>query len=158
MNSKYFQTLNILWVSVLLAPIMMFTIVFVMLSDFRADIPFFNYFAPIACLPILFAGQWLYNQDIANINTLPDMKAKMQKYYVINIQRWAMVEATCLLITVTFLLNRTQWMIVVFGVLIAWLATLRPSRDKMISELELNGEGVEEMDTYARNWTSDLKR
>lgn len=97
----------------------------------------FIYVVPLFAIGGYFLGNIFFNSTIKNIDKNETFKSKLSKYQSATIIRFAFVEGPALLGTTAFFISGNTFFILFVGLLTAYFFTLKPSKERLVSELNL---------------------
>ncbi|WP_417611815.1 hypothetical protein [Owenweeksia hongkongensis] len=100
----------------------------------------FLFIAPALALGGVLGGIFLERTRINSIKKKKDLKEKVSSYQTTLIMKFALLEGPSLFALVCYSLTVDYTFLTLSGLLILILLANRPSRDKMIKDLELNRE------------------
>ena len=143
-SRSYIKTLSTLHLMFLFALLAFLAICFFLNNNLVFDYsdisdPFI-YIVPIFTLGGYFIGNFLYNSKIKKIDKNETLKHKLSNYQSITIIRFACIDGPALLGIVAFFKTGNLFFVLFAGLLIIYFFTLRPSKVKVISELEMSSE------------------
>jgi hypothetical protein len=99
----------------------------------------FIMYIPLVMLTLIAGAFYLGRNRIEAARQLRDLKQKMTAYRAALILRWALIEGSVLMTSVFFFLTRDIQLLIVAGVGIVIFALFFPSRERIITDLELSG-------------------
>ncbi len=143
MNSQeFFRSLDILFFAMLVGQVLFAGVVYFLLIDGNADDSLNSIFmmaVPFLGISGFLGGRFLYQQQLGSLTTTDDLTTKMDRYRTANILRFALMEMPALLAIVAYLLTENIVFLGMAVLVMVFFYTLRPSRDKAIGDLNLNG-------------------
>ncbi|MDJ1499342.1 hypothetical protein [Xanthocytophaga agilis] len=98
----------------------------------------FTYLIPLVALTCLAAAFLLFTILLKKAKEKASLSQKISAYGTAMIVRYALLEAPSLLSIIAFFLTGNYTFLSVFGLVIILFIFLRPSKDKLIQELELD--------------------
>lgn len=104
------------------------------------------YIAPVLAITCFIAGHILFLKLLSNIRKDTLLKAKLIAYQAATIIRLALLEGPSLFSIIGFLLTGKLIFLVIAGALVAYFIYLRPSRQKIEDDLNLDYEEKAELD------------
>jgi hypothetical protein len=108
----------------------------------------FTVIVPLFGLMIMVISKLVYNRMNSGYLSGTDLVKKIMRYRTAKIISWALVEAACFFALVATLLTSNYLYIVVVIFLLGYFFMLRPSRQSLINDLQLNSS---EEDLIPRN-------
>lgn len=84
------------------------------------------------------ASNALFSSRIKNIKEKQDFSAKLEAYRSVSIMRWALLEGPSLFAIICYFLTGNNKFLLMAGILIVIFVLKRPSKDKLVQDLELN--------------------
>lgn len=99
--------------------------------------PFFL-IVPVIVIGGIYAGNFIWNKKVADIENEPSLRAKLMHYQTASIISWAFLEGPALLSVVAFFQSGNQLFLIIAVVVIGYLLMKRPSKEKVIEHLNLS--------------------
>lgn len=87
-------------------------------------------------------GQYLYNTKLQSVKNA-DTSTKLQTWKTVLITRTALIEGPCLFAVVNLLIGGGQLFVIVYALLLAWMASNFPTRMKVKSDLDISDEEID---------------
>jgi len=107
----------------------------------------FVFVVPIIAIACYALGNFLFRQQIGAAIEKPTVQQKVAGYQTAMIIRFAMLEGASLFGIVSYLLTGNLLLIGISGLLIVYFIILRPTRDKIETELNLDYQEKMELDS-----------
>ncbi len=107
------------------------------LIDFTKDNNVFVYLVPTIAMLSYFISNYVFGKQLKDLTKLNSLKSKLMLYLQACVVRYAFIEGAAILSTIAFRLNNHIFYLVISLLLILYLFKLRPSKDKVINELQL---------------------
>ena len=98
----------------------------------------FTVIVPLFGLLMMVFSKLIYNKMVSGYLSGTDLVEKIMRYRTSKIISWAMVEAACLFALVATMLTSNYLYIAVVIFLLGYLFMLKPSKESMIHDLQLN--------------------
>ena len=98
----------------------------------------FTVIVPLFGLLMMVFSKMVYNKMVSGYLSGTDLVEKIMRYRTAKIISWAMVEAACLFALVATMLTSNYLYIAVVIFLLGYLFMLKPSKESMIHDLQLN--------------------
>ena len=98
----------------------------------------FTVIVPLFGLLMMVFSKLIYNKMVSGYLSGTDLVEKIMRYRTAKIISWAMVEAACLFALVATMLTSNYLYIAVVIFLLGYLFMLKPSKESMIHDLQLN--------------------
>ena len=105
--------------------------------NYEGDVMFFV--VPFMAIAGIFAGNYLYNIIITNLNSKKTLKEKLSGFQTASIIKYALIEGPALLGIIAFMNEGNQYFLLISLLLILWLLAQRPTRDRVERDLMLEG-------------------
>jgi hypothetical protein len=158
MKTNYFQMLNMLFFALFLAPFMLLVVMSVITQDpaepsLRGTIDVI--FGGLN-IGLLVLSQLVYGMFIQKARQTPSVKDKMQQFLTANLVRVAMIEAGVMTAAIGYFMTRMAWLLPIGAGMLVWMLLQRPTRNKVLTELDLTPDEILEMDNLAQTW--EMKR
>lgn len=141
---SWFYTLSIIHTGLTFG-VLLFTLIVVLsgkdlILGFTANKSFFVYIVPLAAMISYFGSNYYYNKQLINITESKSFKSRLLRYQQAWIIQLAFLEAATLLSSVCLMLDNNVFYLVISLLLILYLFKVRPTKKKLISDLNLNLE------------------
>jgi hypothetical protein len=143
---QYFMSTKVLYFAQLSALIILLVIAVVVqyLSLIELNIGFLSDTVKIIALVFLIAAvlgsQVIYRAGLKNLRNSNDLKSLLIKYRTLQIIRFSMVEGPALFAAIGYMFTGSSLFIVFVLASLLVLLTIKPSRFKLIEDLQLNTE------------------
>ena len=98
----------------------------------------FTVIVPLFGLLMMVFSKMVYNKMVSSHLSGTDLEEKIMRYRTAKIISWAMVEAACLFALVATMLTSNYLYIAVVIFLLGYLFMLKPSKESLIHDLQLN--------------------
>lgn len=98
----------------------------------------FTVIVPLFGLLMMVFSKLIYNKMVSGYLSGTDLVEKIMRYRTSKIISWAMVEAACLFALVATMLTSNYLYIAVVIFLLGYLFMLKPSKESLIHDLQLN--------------------
>lgn len=139
--AQSFKTLVVIHFGLVMGQVFFAAVAYFLNSSGQAEhsgnhVPFLYILIPLALGGIL-AGNFLFKKQLENI-TSNDILTKLTRYQVGLIIRMALIEAPCLFAIVGHLLTGDNILLICAMALIVYSIVIRPTKDKLSTELNLN--------------------
>lgn len=108
-------------------------------SEFNQE-DIFVYLLPIIAMAGIFVGKFLYPKLLIPVKKKETLQQKLAGFQTASLIQYALVEGPALINIVWFSITGNLLYLTIGGVLIIYLFTLRPTKDKVELDLELQGE------------------
>jgi len=95
---------------------------------------------PLMAVGSLAGGIALYKKMVEKAKGKYSLKEKLMAYQGALIQRYALLNGTSMLAIVTYMVGGNLFFIIIAGVLMICLLAIRPTKDKIVTELDLSYE------------------
>lgn len=143
---EYFRTLKILHFALAMGQLLFagvtLLLVFGKNSSYQQnaiqELMVFAYLVPAFALAGLAASILVFKNRLSKFKTFNSLDQKTAYYQTTQIIRWASIEGPSVLALVVFLLTGNLLIFGVFALLVLYIVSLYPSRDKAIADMELN--------------------
>lgn len=144
MNSKgFFQTLKLIHIS-LVAGLTIFSVfAFVQNNGFNADINTDSnllYMVPVVALLGYFGSQVLFKKMVSKVQVTDSLQTKLNHYQTASIMKYALIEGPAFIALFVYYTTGNALPLVIAGCLLAYLFVQRPTKEKVISGLNLNSD------------------
>lgn len=106
--------------------------------DFGGDV--FAMLVPALALGGAFASNFIYNKKISELSTVESLRDKLVGYQTACIIRFAMLEGPALFGIVIYMQTGNLLYLIIAGAIIAYFVTVRPTKEKIEIDLNLNFE------------------
>lgn len=113
------------------------------IAGYPSESDIFIYIVPILAMVGYFGGEFMFNRLLTSINDKNTLKQQLIGYLQASIFRFAFLEGASLMSIIAYKLNNTYLYLVIAIVLILYLLKLRPTRNKIISDLKLDRKDQE---------------
>jgi len=142
-SQEYFTTLTIIHAGLLFGQVVILGIFYYLVATKQTNLneelnDAFQIIAPIFVVGGLILSSFLSKQRLNSIKSKPDLKYKLSAYRTMLIIKYATLEAPSLFALVCFFLTGNFLFIGLSGILIVYFAIIRPSRYKIVNDLELS--------------------
>lgn len=108
----------------------------------------FVYLVPTIAMLSYFISNYLFGKQLRDIKKLNSLNGKLALYLQACIVRYAFLEGAAIFSTIAYGLDNNIFFLVISLLLILYLFKLRPTINKVISDLELN---LEEQQNFQEN-------
>jgi hypothetical protein len=98
----------------------------------------FTILVPVYGLLIMFISRMIYNLIISRSLAGTDLTTKIVKYRSAKIVSWALMESGCLFSLIATMLTSNYLYIAVFVFLLGYFFMLKPSRESLVNDMQLN--------------------
>lgn len=118
-------------------------VAFITKDKLKMNLSFDEPFVIVGCVLAVVAlvgHQFLFKKSLEKINTGDDLTIKLQKYQGASIVKWAVIEASAMLCIIGAFVTKSVILLLIAGILIVYFYTLKPSKEKLFSDLELSRE------------------
>lgn len=146
-SKQFFTVLGIIHLAMLMGQVMFLGVTFFILNENGPSLG--DDFESMALLQIgiagviimgLFGGNFLFKQQLVAAREKNTLGEKLNTYRTACIMRFALLEAPAILCIVAFMLTGNYFFAVVSAVVILVFLMNRPTKSKLILDLELSGE------------------
>ena len=139
------KTINVIHFSLMAGMLLFFVIVIVVIQNTVMNLneeldKIFTIIVPVYGLIAMFIARLLFNFIISNYSTGTNLEDKIVKYRSAKMVSWAILESGCILSLVATMLTSNYLYIAVFIFLLGYFYMLRPSRQSLINDLQLNSQ------------------
>src|SRR5690606_1016406 len=100
----------------------------------------FFYIVPALALLCFIGSNFIFKTYLNSITTNNTLKGKLSGYQSASLIKYALIEAPAFLAIIMFMNEGNLYYMIIAGVLIAYFFMLRPSKEKIINDLNLNME------------------
>lgn len=107
-------------------------------GQFEVQDDIFIYIIPIVAMVAYFGSQIVFKQKLAAINKTAELSSKLAEYQIACIIKYAFVEGAAILAFFIFMGNGYLLHFSIAVCLVAYLLVQRPTKDKLIKELNLS--------------------
>ena len=147
-SKEYFRTLSILHIALILgqvffALITVFLIINKIMIGQRDLSVILAYITPIFTLISLFFSNYFYKKKLKPLQESNDLKYKMTNYRGVLVIRYALIEGPSFFSIVVTLLTSNLVFLVLPVLLIIWMIYLKPSKYRVLTDLELDENEIE---------------
>ena len=137
------KTINIIHISLIAGMLLFLVVVIVAIQNMVRNInedldKIFTIVVPVYGLIAMFIARLIFNLIISNYSAGTNLEDKIVKYKSAKIVSWAILESGCILSLVATMLTSNYLYVAVFIFLLGYLYMLRPSRQSLINDLQLN--------------------
>lgn len=151
MNSQGFlQTLKLIHIS-LVAGLTIFSVfAFVQNNGFNADINTDSnllYMVPVVALLGYFGSQVLFKKMVSKVQVTDSLQTKLIHYQTASIMKYALIEGPAFIALFVYYTTGNALPLVIAGCLLAYLFVQRPTKEKVISGLNLNSDERRALDS-----------
>lgn len=143
-SKEYFKGINIIYFAII-SGILIFMSIAVFLNSinsFATDDAFTVKIITVVLLVLLSAGllgsQLLFNKKLKQIKEQKDLLAKTAEYRSTLITRYVFIEAPGFFSVIGYLLTGSNIFVILVGITVGILIILRPTREKLITDLQLD--------------------
>jgi hypothetical protein len=142
--STYLNTLKFIH-SAMLMGILLFTIYIYItgkgfMVDFSEDHNVFVYLVPTLAILSYFISNYVFGKQLKDLTKLNSLKSKLILYLQACVVRFSFIEGAAILATIVFRLDNHIFYLVISLLLILYLFKLRPTKKKIMIDLELSLE------------------
>jgi uncharacterized membrane protein YfcA len=139
------KTINIIHLSLMAGMVLFFVVVIVFMQSNEMNMnkdldKIFTIIIPVYGLIAMFIARLIFNLITSNFSTGTNLEDKIVKYRSAKIVSWALLESGCILSLVATMLTSNYLYIVVFIFLLGYFYMLRPSRQSLIKDLQLDSK------------------
>lgn len=154
-SSKYFMQLNVIYFALIIMQINSLIGFFLVFPSTEEDMGL-NFFSTktnalvinqqsllivsVIVLVTYFVSQYFYKKRLEDIKLYDSLTRKMTTYRAVFIVRIAIVQSAVVMSAVLFFVNSDKLMLVAFLILFLYFITLKPSKSKIIKDLELKSD------------------
>lgn len=145
----FFKTLNIIHVFLVLglaalgAASFFFGVGFVNQFSMSGDV--YIYIIPTLALLGYFASNYIFRKQLSTIDRKESLQSKQAKYQSAVILKYAFIEGPALFAFMQFMNQGYTLYFTIGACLTIYLASLKPSKSKVVEELQLNNKEQEEL-------------
>lgn len=145
-DAGYFKALKIIFFALLTGQVLFLIISYSLVNYGDLDIhakeleKVFVYIVPFFYLVSILAGYAIFKKKITQVKQEQDLATKLEGYRGLYITRFALLEFATLFAIIAYLITGMQMFIVIAGLSILSFLTLKPSKEKLMKELELGSE------------------
>ena len=137
------KTINIIHISLIAGMLLFLVVVIVAIQNMVRNInedldKIFTIVVPVYGLIAMFIARLIFNLIISNYSAGTNLEDKIVKYKSAKIVSWAILESGCILSLVATMLTSNYLYVAVFIFLLGYFYMLRPSRQSLINDLQLN--------------------
>ena len=100
----------------------------------------FTYVALILAIGGIAVGIFIFKKQLANAQSRSDLKEKLGLYQAALIQRFAFIEGAGMFTVVAYDISANLFFLIIAGLLIAYFITIRPTKDRLVTDLNLSYE------------------
>ena len=151
-SGAYFKAFNILFYAMFVGQLLFALIIFVLLKTKSFSVMpqneqrIFECLVPVVLFLSMVASWNLFKKRIELIKQETNFSAQLNAYRALYILRFGVSEAPVLFAIIMVFVSGAQiiWLFVLIG--IASFITLRPTKERMIKELELSSNAIDELE------------
>lgn len=110
------------------------------LVDFSKDHNIFVYLVPTLAMLSYFISNYVFGKQLKDLTKLNSLKSKWVLYLQACVVRFSFIEGAAILSTIVFRLDNHIFYLVISLLLILYLFKLRPTKNKIIRDMELSLE------------------
>ena len=99
----------------------------------------FLYVVALLTINAIFLGNYVFKKQISNLAEKESLKEKLIGYQSATIVNYAFIEAPALLSIAVFYMEGNLLYLIIAGLLAIYFFSLRPTKDKVETTLDLNG-------------------
>ncbi|MCB9175023.1 MAG: hypothetical protein H6589_10480 [Flavobacteriales bacterium] len=110
----------------------------VLVFDFDSN--FFTVIVPAMAISMAFASNFIFTKKVNELSNVSLLKDKLMGYQTASIIRFALLEGPAMFSIVIYMLTGNLLFLIMAGVLIVYFITIRPTKEKIEMELNLNFE------------------
>jgi hypothetical protein len=147
MQKNYFQSLNIVWLAITSAPIIVLIVLTVIAqgSAPQADLKgLFDYLAAGLVVSMVFGSSMVYTQML-NQHKNGDLAKKMQGFRTATIVKGAMLEGSSLFCAIAYFLTQTIWLLPIPLAIFLLMLMQRPTRERFTNEMEVSASDISDL-------------
>ncbi|RAJ07043.1 hypothetical protein [Arenibacter echinorum] len=137
----YLNTLKFIHAALLIGVLLFTTFIYAtgegFLIDFTKDNNVFVYLVPTIAMLSYFISNYVFGKQLKDLTKLNSLKSKLMLYLQACVVRYAFIEGAAILSTIAYRLNNHIFYLVISLLLILYLFKLRPTKNKVINDLEL---------------------
>ena len=142
-SREYFTILTIIHAGLLFGQVVILVIFYYLVSTKQTNLneelnDVFQIIAPVFVVGGLILSSFLSKQKLNSIKRMPELMDKLSAYRTMLIIKYATLETPSLFALVCFFLTGNFLFIGLSGILIVYFAIIRPSRYKIVNDLELS--------------------
>jgi hypothetical protein len=143
-NKDFFKSINIIYFALLGGQIMFLAVVFIIAKDvimtkeLKAMSNLFIIVVPVFAFGGLAAGRFMFRNMLNKVDKKESLYEKLKKYRTALILKFALHEGPVLFSIVFYLLTQNQFFLGIAAILIMFFLFIRPTKEKIIQDLELN--------------------
>lgn len=137
MPKNFFQVLNIIWLAISGAPLMLM-VIFVLITIEPAAPELkntFEYIALMIAFSLLFTANFIYKIQVNKAQNI-SLNEKLKLYQQANIVKAALLESAAVICIIAYFFTKTFWVLGVPIAVIIWIWLNRPSKTKFCEEFE----------------------
>ena len=139
------KIINIIHLSLMAGMLLFFIVVIVVIRSNEMNInkdldKIFTIIVSVYGLIAMFSARLIFNLIISKYTSGTDLQDKIFKYRSAKIVSWAILESGCILSIIATMLTSNYLYIAVLIFLLGYFYMLRPSRQSLINDLQLNSQ------------------
>jgi hypothetical protein len=146
----FLKTLTIIHVAIVAGPLVFLWVTYAQerATPFALEIgdSMFTYFIPFLTVASIYVGNMLARKKLKEAKAKTTLQEKLTAYQTLCIIRYALAEGTALLAIITCGNESNLFYLVFAIVLIAYLVYIRPTKDKIITQLDLSMQEAKKFD------------
>lgn len=145
----FLTTLQTLHLTFSIAPLFLCVMAYLRANDKYLNMwdesnPFFL-IVPTIAIGGLYAGNFIFKKKLTELDAVASLRSKLTGYQTASIFKWALLEAPALFSMVAFIQSGNQMFLIITVVLVGYLLTQRPTKDKVIEHLNLDMQAQSEL-------------
>ncbi|SDT54711.1 hypothetical protein SAMN05216490_3982 [Mucilaginibacter mallensis] len=147
----FLRTITIIHLALLVGQVIFSVLVFTITKSTFIDLtntkdPFL-FVAPILAVACFIASNFMYKLRLSEAINKPTLKGKLMGYQAALIIRCALLEGPSLFGIVTYMVTRNFLFLLISGLIILYFITIRPTKDKIANDLNLDYEDKMQFDS-----------
>jgi len=140
----FLRTISIIHIALILG-LILFGAVSISINSNRNTLSYnandpFSFIAPLLAGGGFAAGIFLFKKQLINAQNQVTLKEKLALYQAALIQKFALVEGPAMLAIVLYNLSGNLYFLIIAGLLISYFISIRPTKDKIETDLNLGYE------------------
>ncbi|HTE01211.1 MAG TPA: hypothetical protein VK668_18120 [Mucilaginibacter sp.] len=145
------KTISIIHLGLLAGQVMLGAVAFFLYKQTGFDIKTYNdpllYLVPIVAITCAIVGNLLYKQLIAKLTDKNSLREKLTGHQTASITRFALLEGPSLFGIVAYMSKGNLFFLLISGIIMLYFLSLRPTTEKVASDLNLSYEDKMELDS-----------
>jgi hypothetical protein len=147
MQKNYFQSLNLVWLAISGAPILILIALTAVVQGSAPQADFkgvFDYLAAVLAASMVFSSSMVYNQMLNQYKT-GDLIKKLTGFRISSIVKGAMLEGASLFCVVAYFLTQTSWLLPIPLAIFLLMLMQRPTRERFMNEMEVSANDISDL-------------